>query len=177
MKVLRIGEREKEILKMIGLGALILASIAMPNLPAALRPFIKKRGKKEFRKTLQRLDEKGIIYLSGEKIKLTKRGEKILQEIEIKDLSIEKPAKWDKIWHLVSYDIPEHLKKERDWFRWNLEKLGFLQIHKSLWVLPYDCKEEIAIISQHLKISPFVVYMNTDSLPREHVWIKKFDLT
>ena len=176
MKRIRIGEREKEILELIGSGVVVLSTLVLPGLPLALKPFLKKRGKKEFRKTLQRLDEKGIIYLSGEKIILTKRGKQILKEIEIQDLSIQKQAKWDKIWHLVSYDIPEHLKKERDWFRWNLEKLGFLQIHKSLWVLPYNCKEEIAVISQHLKISPYVVYMNTDSLPRENAWIKKFDL-
>lgn len=34
---------------------------------------------------------------------------------------------------LVSYDIPEHAKKGRKWFRTFLKKAGFEQVHQSTW--------------------------------------------
>lgn len=37
---------------------------------------------------------------------------------------------------IVIYDIPEKFKKERDWFRRQLIKFGFIMIQKSVWVGP-----------------------------------------
>ncbi|MFA5934631.1 MAG: CRISPR-associated endonuclease Cas2 [Candidatus Paceibacterota bacterium] len=37
---------------------------------------------------------------------------------------------------IVVYDIPEEKKKERDWFRRNLKRLGFIMIQRSIWVGP-----------------------------------------
>lgn len=37
---------------------------------------------------------------------------------------------------IVMYDIPHNLKKERDWFRRNLIKFGYVMIQKSVWVGP-----------------------------------------
>jgi DNA-binding transcriptional regulator PaaX len=37
---------------------------------------------------------------------------------------------------LIIYDIPEALKKERDWFRRQLKNFGFIMIQKSVWVGP-----------------------------------------
>jgi DNA-binding transcriptional regulator PaaX len=82
---------------------------------------------------------KKIIYLSGDEVKLTKRGQELLKIIQLKDLAIIRPKNWDHIWHLVSYDIPEFKKKERDFFRSKLIALGFGQIQDSLWAYPYEC--------------------------------------
>ena len=37
---------------------------------------------------------------------------------------------------LLIYDIPEPMKKERDWFRRQLKIFGFIMIQKSVWVGP-----------------------------------------
>lgn len=171
-----MGENEKEIIKMVGLGVLVLSSFVLPGLPIALKPFIKKQGKKRFQRTLKNLDEKGVIYLHGDRIKLSKKGQKLLKEIQIKEIEISLPAKWDSIWRLVSYDIPDSFKKERDWFGWTLKRLGFKRIQESLWAYPYECKEEIAVIAQNLRISPFVIIMATNHLPQEQKLIKLFNI-
>ena len=176
MKRFKIGEDEKLIIKLVGAGILVVASLALPGLPLALKPFLMKRKQSGYKRILKRLEEKNVIYLGGDKIKLTKKGKRLIREMQIQDIQITKPAKWDKTWHLVSYDIPEHRKKERDWFAWTLKRLEFERIQKSLWVYPFDCKEEIALIAQELKISPYVIYMNTDHLPRESKFINLFNL-
>lgn len=170
------GDKEKELIKAIGLGIVVAGAMVLPGLPQILKPFLKKKGPKEFKRILNNLEEKGVIYLGGDKIVLTEKGNQLMKTIESEELVIEKPEKWDGIWRLVSYDIPEDFKKERDWFRGLLVKLGFVQVQKSLWLFPYDCKEEIAVMAQNLRVSHFVIYMQTDHIPRQTKFLKRFGL-
>lgn len=176
MKKFRIGATEEKIIQTIGLGFLIVVALTSPNLPRVLIPILKDRGKKGFKKLLKQLEEKRIVYLSGEKIWLTKKGRKLLDEIYLSNFEIEKTKKWDGQWRLVSYDVPEIYKKSRDIFRSVLEQNGFYQIHKSLWVSPYDCKEEIAVFCKNLNITKNVIVMTTNRLPNQEDMIEHFDL-
>jgi len=172
----KIGDNEKEILKMIGLGTLVLASLALPNLPIALKPLIDRRGEGSITKLLKKLSQKKIINLGGEEVKLTSRGRKLLKEIQIQEIEIPRPEKWDGVWHLVSYDIPNEFNKKRDVFRDTLKRWEFYQIQKSLWAYPFECKEEIAVLADYLNVEDYVILMNTDYLPSEEYIESIFDL-
>jgi len=173
----RIGDKEKEILKLIAQGVLISASLVVPNLPIALKPFLDNRRKRErFKKSIKRLEGKDLIFLSGEKIKLSKKGQKMLERFASEDITIKTDIGWDGIWRIVAYDIPDDFKKERDYFRRKLIGLGFETIQESLMVIPYECKEEIAVFAHHLHVAPFVMFLTTDKLPRQKDMIKKFGL-
>ena len=171
-----LGENEKKIILAVGAGVLVLGAMVFPTLPMVLQPIIRMRGRKGFLKLLKRLQDKGVIYLGGEKIKLTRKGLELQTQFKIEELILTKPDKWDGIWRLISYDIPDKYKKTRDGFRWTLIRLGFRKVQESLWVYPYDCKEEIAVIAKNLGIAPYVMVMITDSLPREEEWETEFDL-
>lgn len=171
-----LGENEKQIILAIGAGLLLIGSLAFPALPMALQPVLKMRGHKGFLKLLKKLQDKHIIYLGGEKIKLTKIGLKLQKHFALEEAILKKPSEWDGVWRLVSYDIPDRLKKKRDWFRSTLIRLGFQKIQESLWVYPYDCKEEIAVIAQDIGIASYVIIMMTDSLPREEQWESGFNI-
>lgn len=43
---------------------------------------------------------------------------------------------------LVIYDIPESVKRERDWFRRHLIKFGFVMVQRSVWVGPSPLPED-----------------------------------
>lgn len=171
-----IGENEKEIIKCVGLGLFVAASFVLPNLPIALQPILKMRGNKGLQKLLKNLEKKRYINLGGEKIKLTSKGRMLLSEIYFSEITIPKPKKWDGNWHLVAYDVPEIYKKSRNWLREILERNNFYQIQKSLWVNPYECKEELAIICKKLNILPYVVIMTTEKLPNEEEMVRHFSL-
>lgn len=171
-----IGENEKEIIKCVGLGLLVVASVALPNLPIALQPILKMRGDKGFQRLLQKLKNKNIIQIGGEKIVLSNRGKKLLNEIYISEISIPKPDKWDGNWHLVAYDIPEIYKKSRGLLREILIRNDFFQIQKSLWVHPYECAQEMAVICKHINVLPYVVMMTTAKLPNEEEMVAHFNL-
>lgn len=174
---LKIGENEKEIIKVVGLGVFMIASIAFPNLPIAIQPILKMRGHKGFQKLIKKLKNKNIINLGGEKVKLTRKGRELLKEIYLSELKIPKPKEWDGVWRLVSYDIPEKYKKSRDLFRSVLERNNFYQVQESLWVSPYECKEEIAVLAKNINITPYIIALSTDSLPNQKEMEKHFNLT
>lgn len=170
-KRFKIGETEKAILKAIGIGlvatTILSAVVIFPTLPMALQPFFKRRGLEQFKKTMKKLKRKGVIYLGEDEIKLTRRGKELLKLIEISKIQIDRPKQWDRVWYLVSYDIPDIKKRQRDWFRETLKRMEFEQIQESLWVHPFECAQEIAVISQNLGISLFVVVMTAKTIPQE----------
>jgi len=172
---MRITERQKEILSVIGKCIILASALVAPNILQLLKPKDHK-AKYQYKRTIQKLYDNKIIYLFGERIELTKKGQALIRKIQIEEVQIKLPERWDKVWHLVCYDIPEDKKRERDYFRRTLIRLGFKAIQDSLWVYPFDCKEEIAVISQTLEISPFVAYLNTDYLPNQNKLIKYFNL-
>ena len=176
MKKIIIGQKEKEILKLIGLGILITASLAIPNLPLALKPFIENKYKKSnFKIKLKHLEEKNLIILGGDRIKLSKKGQELLKRIQTEDIEIKK-TRWDKNWRIVAYDIPNKKRREREYFRRKLKELNFEKIQESIMIIPYECRNEIAILAQNLGISLYVIYLTTTSIPNQKKMIKKFHL-
>ena len=178
MKQIKISKRQKEIIKYIGAGLLCASAIMLPGIAPILK-YLKPKNRYEkirIKKSYENLVNKGIIFLSGEKVKLSKKGVELYKKYEIEDIKVKKTRKWDRNWHLVSYDIPEIRKKQRDYFRFILQNLGFYKIQASLWVIPWECKEEIVIISQNIGVQPFVVYMNTNEIPNSENMMNKFGL-
>ena len=53
---------------------------------------------------------------------------------------------------IVMYDIPDNLKKERDWFRRHLIKFGYKMIQRSVWVGPSPLPKEFLGYLKEIKI-------------------------
>ena len=53
---------------------------------------------------------------------------------------------------IIIYDIPENLKKERDWFRRQLIKFGYIMIQKSVWVGPSPLPKDFLDYLKEIKI-------------------------
>lgn len=175
-KKLVLGEQEKEVIRLMGAGVLLTISIAAPNLPVALKPFLRsKQNRYQFKKRIQKMKEKDLIFLSGEVIKLSENGKKLLAKIDSEDIEIKK-SNWDGSWRVVAYDIPDKHKKERNYFRRKLIALGFKQVQESMLVIPYECKEEISIFANQIGVSPFVIYLITDKLPKQEAMVEYFGL-
>jgi DNA-binding transcriptional regulator PaaX len=151
------------------------SALIAPNILQVLKPE-SSRQKYQYKQTIKKLYDNKIIYLFGEKIELSKKGQDLIRKIQIEEINIKRSDNWNGIWHLVCYDIPEDKKRERDYFRSKLLDFGFKVIQDSLWVFPYECKEEIAIISQRLGISPYVACLNTDYLPQQNKLLNHFKL-
>jgi len=75
--------------------------------------------------------------------------------------------KWNGNWYLVSYDIPEFKRKYRNMLRENLKKLGFGEMHASLWISPFNFLGEVEKIVKDYYLSPYVILSVSDKVGRE----------
>ena len=110
------------------------------------------------------------------KIVLTKEGQKKALKFKLDEMEIKRPAKWDGEWRIVIFDIPEKFKKAREALRLKLKELGFLELQKSVLVLPYECEDEINFIVEVFLIRPFVRFIRAKSFTNEEQLKIKFGL-
>ena len=72
-------------------------------------------------------------------------------------MGVEK-INWDGRWRLVIFDVPEKLRKGRDALREKLKDLGFYELQKSVFIFPYECKNEIDFLIEFFHLRKFVRY-------------------
>ena len=125
--------------------------------------YFSKRGMINIRKSGRQ------IYIS-----LTKEGKKRARKYQIDDLKIAVPKIWDGKWHILIFDIPEDSQMTREARRGKLKELGFSMLHKSVWVQPYQCGEEVEILRAFFgfKKSNYLLF-ETNSLGEEEYSLKE----
>jgi DNA-binding transcriptional regulator PaaX len=116
-------------------------------------------------------DEDGMVAL-----KLNEKGKERVLRYKMDLMSIPEMQKWDGEWRIVLFDIPEFKKKSRDALRFHLKKLGFFEYQKSVFVHPYDCKNEIDFLIEFYTIRPHVRFIIAKSLDNELHLKRHFDL-
>lgn len=171
----RLGFTQRKILLLL-LGGLALGLSRSPKTSFQIIKGIKEEWKEIDRQALRRaiksLYESKLI---GEKqnpdgtitLVLTEKGKKKALTYDLDEMKIKKPARWDKKWRAVLFDIPEKLKKTREAVRYHLKQLGFYEFQKSVFIHPYDCKDEINYLIEFYDIRRFVRFIVADSLDNE----------
>ena len=74
---------------------------------------------------------------------------------------------WDNKWRLVFFDIPEKYRWGRDSLRKKLKELGFFELQKSVFIFPYECKDEVDFIIEYYGIRKHVRYGVFDFIDNE----------
>ncbi|TSC55911.1 MAG: phenylacetic acid degradation operon negative regulatory protein [Parcubacteria group bacterium Greene0714_21] len=119
-----------------------------------------KEKQKRFSQALWRLKKSHLIIRSETKegfvVELTEKGKRKVREMQLSHLRIPKQAKWDGMWRIVIFDIPEKIKGARLALTFRLKALGFFQLQKSVWVHAYPCGKEIELLTELFGISPYV---------------------
>lgn len=80
------------------------------------------------------------------KLTLTDNGKTKALSFKLNEMKIKKPTYWDKKWRVVVFDIPERSRVARDTLRTYLRQLGFYQLQRSVFVIPYECKDELEFL-------------------------------
>lgn len=128
--------------------------------------------KRALRRAIKRLYESKLIDERQNKdgsitIILTENGKKKALTYQLDEMSIGKPKKWDKKWRVALFDIPENRKRTREILRYHLKRLGFYEFQKSVFVHPYDCRDEIDYLIEFYGIRKFVRFIVADSIDNE----------
>jgi len=160
-------------------GLLALAAIA-PNAVQALKLFgfdPKKRQKEIMVRARDRLIEKGLLERNKDGfVAITPKGKKRLNDLEIKNLKIEKPKRWDGRWRVLIFDIPEKMRVVRNKIRLSLLNIGFLMLQNSVWIYPYDCEDYVSLLKADSKIGKKLLYLIVDTLEYDKNYRTAFDL-
>lgn len=72
--------------------------------------------------------------------------------------------RWDHLWRIVVFDIPEKKKNDRDQFREKLRRLGFFPFQKSMYITPFACEKIIWDIARQYRITQYVLVSVTPNL-------------
>ena len=117
----------------------------------------KKYEKEKICGAFYRLKKQGCINIQQKNhqihISLTAEGKKKAGRFQIDSLEIKKQKKWDGMWRLVIFDIPQLKNVQRNAFRGKLIDLGFTLLQKSIWICPYRCNDEIGLLRDFFGLS------------------------
>lgn len=132
--------------------------------------------KSNFRQKIYYLKKMGLIrtFVEG-KDKYLELTEKGLKEISWDSIGKRsRVGKWDGLFRIVMFDIPEDKKQTREVIRKKLVEIGFIQIQKSVFIFPFECKEEIDAICYFCSAKQYLKYMITNVIEGEDDIIKIF---
>jgi len=123
-----------------------------------------KINQKTLKKAIQRLylsrvidyreDKSGVVTLV-----LSDKGKNQILKFDLGKIEIKKPVKWDGLWRIIVFDIPETMNKARKALVLKMKDLEFYPLQKSVFVYPYDCKKEIDFIIEIFEVKPYVRYI------------------
>lgn len=171
-------EITKTILVLLGGGAVITVGLGLNpyhthKLPLALALFSARR----IRQTMRRLRLQGHVRYDPRDntapITLTKKGMERAARYTLRDFFRGK-RRWDYLWRLVMFDIPERLRGKRLALQRTLLLAGFYPLQKSVFVSPYPCEKELAKSLDLLRIRRFMLFAATASLGKEEDRVRKF---
>ncbi len=107
---------------------------------------------------------------------LTEGGKSKILKYNLDKIEIKKPVQWDKLWRLVIFDIPEDKNKGRKALGAKLKELGFYPMQKSVFIHPYECKDEIDFITEMFELVPYVRFLRVKDVDIELDLKNKFNL-
>lgn len=176
------GELTKQILLASATGLAVATILLLPGSAAMFAPLAKrfKTKKHSFIKSLKALKRDRLIDFREEKnfskIVITEKGREKILKYDLDNLEIKKPKKWDKIWRIVTFDIPESKKAARNALRSKLKELGFQSLHKSVFICPYPCLSEVQFIEEIFKVGPYVNFIEAERVEGDEWLRSEFNL-
>jgi DNA-binding PadR family transcriptional regulator len=171
----------KEVLTLVGAGAFLAASVAIPNLPKALKPFLnndedynswKRFNIPYLKRTLRRLERQKLIETRVEEgkqvVKITENGRIRILRYALDELEIKKPPYWNGKWYLVSYDIPEDYRSKRFIFADYLKAWRFYPLHLSVYLHAYpEAIKAVDFLRSYLRLTEHVRVFSVEHIEND----------
>ena len=178
---MRIAKVQKAVLYALAAAGGITAALVAPNALQVLEQFGWIKTKRNLQYTVsesvRRLQEGGFVKKDNlDFLYLTEKGERRLSEFGVTGFHLKKPKRWDGKWRVVSFDIRESRKVVRDQLRRTLTAIGFVRLHRSVWVYPYDCHDLITLLKTDYKIGKDILYIVSEYVENDRPLRRHFEL-
>ncbi len=171
----RLGPKAKKILLLLEAGVVLL----LTRRPDVYFSILKKAAKewkrineRNLRDTIRRLYKSKLIDYKENKDKtvmivLNEKGRKRILKYNLDKIQIKKPLRWDNLWRLIVFDIPEDKKSGRTSLVAKLKELGFYPMQKSVYIHPYECKNEIDFVAEIFDLVPYIRFLRVKDVDIE----------
>ncbi|KKQ35443.1 MAG: hypothetical protein US51_C0005G0006 [Microgenomates group bacterium GW2011_GWA2_37_6] len=180
-----INPKVKDVIMLLGAGAFLAASIVMPGLPIALKPFMdekRRRDEREWekynfshlRKLIKRLQAQRVVEIVGEEVRITNKGRQKILKYSLEEMELKR--KTDGKWRVIIYDVANLKKYQRDTFRTILEKLQFLRLQESVYLTPFVCDKEIEYLREMFDVGDEVLVLKVKEIENEQIYKKYFGI-
>jgi len=184
---LKPGELREIVLRSLALCCIVGGTIVFPSLPIVIGSIMKlveeikefKIPQSKIKRVLKNLEKREIVFLE-------KKDKEVFVHIKDKEnicilkyslktlLDFKKKKKdWRGKWFLVIFDVPEEQKNKRNYLRNFLHQLGFFPYQKSVYLFPYECREEIAFIKKIVEGESYIKYIMAEEIEDENT-VKRF---
>ncbi len=170
-----LGPASKKVLLLLEAG-LVLSLTRRPDHYFRILKKVSKEWKKinerYLRETIKRLYQSKLVDYKENKdgtvvLTLSEKGKNKILKYDLDKIEIKKPARWDKLWRLVVFDIPEDKNLGRKALAAKLKELGFYPMQKSVFIHPYECKDEINFITEMFELAPYVRFLRVKDVDIE----------
>lgn len=178
------GEIAKDILIGIAAAGVLVVAASSPYFVLSVIRAVLKRDihrPASARATFYRLKKEGCIHIRKKNhqiyISLTEKGRKRAGRFQINHLMIKKPERWDKRWRMIFFDVTDKQRIKREALRGFLKRLRLYQLQKSVWIHPYEFRDEMELLKDFFGFSSHEVrYVVTDDIGDDAVIKKYFNL-
>ncbi len=130
-----------------------------------------KRSKKKISRVIYYLRQHNYIQLlpKGDDflVKITQKGRKKLKLLNLQSLSLPKNNQWKKTWWFILADIPIEFRSQINSFRKKIKSIGAYSFQKSIWVYPFDPRDELAFLSKYYGLDPYITFLEATNLDPE----------
>lgn len=132
-----------------------------------------KIGEEKLKRTIKELEKRNVLYLEKKDsrvlVYIEEKGQRRVMEHSIKLLLDfkKKKKKWNGKWFLVFFDVPEVQRSKRDYLRKFLKNLGFYPYQKSVYLFPYECAQEIALVKKIVEGAKYMKYIIAEKIEDE----------
>ena len=183
-QIKHLGPASKKVLLLLEAG-LVLSLTRRPDhyfriLKKASKEW-KKINERYLRETIKKLYQSKLIDYKENNdgtvmLTLSEKGKNKILKYDLDKIEIKKPARWDKLWRLVIFDIPEEERAGRTALAAKLKELGFNPMQKSVIIHPYECKNEIDFIVEIFNLAPYVRFLRVKDIDVELDLKERFHL-
>lgn len=170
-----LGTTQKKILLLI-MGGLALGLSGSPRQPFkiinAVKEDWKEINKQALKRAIKSLYQSKLIKEienddSTVTMVLSDKGKEKTLTYNLDQMKINIPKQWDGKWRIVLFDIPEKMRRIRDALREHLNNLNFYEFQKSVFIHPFDCKNEIEYIIEVYDARRFIRFIVAESIDNE----------
>jgi len=126
---------------------------------------------------IYRLRRQGYLKLAlknGQKfLEITKHGQ--IRTLIFK-ATRQRQVKWDGKWRLVTFDIPEDFRNERNKLRKLLRTAGFFKLQASVFISPYQLNREAISYLKETGLVDYIRILRVDEIDYDKDLKKHFNL-